>query len=477
MRNYLITIFILFVGNTVTMANTMLFNCDEPRAKVDLDVNNVRAILLNGGDMFWDIFDTRNAGYEIPKGSGKHSSFASAISMSGLDAGGNLLTAAQTYRQRGNDFWPGPLNSQGQTNKAICKEWDKMFLVYGTEIRDVIDKRNISYNIFKWPSIYAPFYDKNADGIYDPSLGDYPILDINNPRLVPGQMVFWMFNDAGNRHTSYLNNTPMQVEVHATAYAFTSNEYNALNNTTFYKYKIINKSPFAYFDYRVGMFMDHDLGNPADDYSGCDVSRELFYTYNNGSFDQIYGINPPAFGIQVLNSDKNDNGEKLGMGSFLVHNIKPDPGIPNDDRSPIILHRIMRGLWDDGSIVAYGTPKGIGNSNPCKFMFPENTDPEGRPYWVETLSLSVISDRKITVSTNSKTLLPGAITYFEHAMVWAQDTQTSKLQSVEKLKLTADTILNAYKSNFNLITTGMKNIYSKLNIYPNQVLNTFILII
>lgn len=446
------------------MANTTVFNCNEPSAKVDLDVNNVRAILLNSGDMFWDIFASRNAGYEIPKGSGKHSTFATALWLSAFDDMGNLYTAGQTYRQRGIDFWPGPINNNAQTNANICREWDKMFSVYGTEINDVISKKNISYNIFKWPSEYAPFFDVNSDGIYDPSVGDYPIIDVKRQNATPGQMVFWIINDAGNRHTAYASNFKMGIEIHTTAYAFASQASEAINNSTFYKYKIFNKSIATYYDFRVGTFMNSILGLNDDDYMGCDVPRELFFTYNADDFDENYGYNPPAIGIKMLNTGKNDNAEKLGMGSFMYFYLPEGPTIGDLFNDPELLNSYMRGFWPDKSIISYGTSSGIGNNNPCKFMYPGNTDPLGRPNWVETRTSG---DRRMISSTNGKTFDPGEVTEFEFSVAWARDNISSNMMSVDKLKRTSDTIQNYYNTNFNLISTGIQKQYSELSIYPN----------
>lgn len=48
-----------------------------------LDINNVNAGVANRGDMHWDIFgnnnNNQNSTYEVPKGSGKHSSYISAL--------------------------------------------------------------------------------------------------------------------------------------------------------------------------------------------------------------------------------------------------------------------------------------------------------------------------------------------------------------------------------------------------------------
>jgi hypothetical protein len=84
---------------------------------IDLDINNVRAHLMTGGDMWWDI-DKGIASYEIPKGSGKHSQFAASCWIGGFDKQGQLKVAAQTYRQDGNDYWPGALDVNGKITRA-----------------------------------------------------------------------------------------------------------------------------------------------------------------------------------------------------------------------------------------------------------------------------------------------------------------------------------------------------------------------
>jgi len=76
-----------------------------------LDINQVNARLYNGADMFWDL--TSDAKYEVPANSGLNSAFASSIWIGGLDQTGNLHTAAQTYRQSGNDFFIGPYRTTG----------------------------------------------------------------------------------------------------------------------------------------------------------------------------------------------------------------------------------------------------------------------------------------------------------------------------------------------------------------------------
>ena len=82
--------------------NKVAAACSPATASTDLDVNNVRAKILSGGDMWWDL---NNAKYEIPKGSNKTSLFSGALWIGGVDQGGQLKVAAMTYRQTGNDFY------------------------------------------------------------------------------------------------------------------------------------------------------------------------------------------------------------------------------------------------------------------------------------------------------------------------------------------------------------------------------------
>ena len=92
--------------NNVTY-NRVAAMCSPSSSQTDMVVNNVRATILGGGDMWWNLSDDQ---YEIPKGGGINSLFAGSLWIGGVDAGGQLRVAAMTYRQSGNDFWPGPLD-------------------------------------------------------------------------------------------------------------------------------------------------------------------------------------------------------------------------------------------------------------------------------------------------------------------------------------------------------------------------------
>ena len=84
-----IALFMLFfIFLTKYSSAQQVGNCNPPSAMIDLDINNVKAGLMNGGDMWWDLVG--NAKYEVPKGGGVHSLFASALWLGGIDNKGIL---------------------------------------------------------------------------------------------------------------------------------------------------------------------------------------------------------------------------------------------------------------------------------------------------------------------------------------------------------------------------------------------------
>ena len=110
-------------------------DCTPSQAMTDLNINNVRTTIMGGGDMWWNLSDAR---YEIPKNSNKHSMFAGALWIAGIDAGEQLKAAAMTYRQSGNDFWTGPLDENGDISAETCENYDKHFSITRQEVDEFI---------------------------------------------------------------------------------------------------------------------------------------------------------------------------------------------------------------------------------------------------------------------------------------------------------------------------------------------------
>ncbi len=471
-------LFFLVLPSVVYSTN---IECVQPNASVDLDINNIRAKLQNGGDLFWDpfaIIDSNLYSFEVPKGSGKHSSFSNAIWFSGIDQSNNLHVSAQTYRQFANAYWPGPLDEMGSTTINECQIWNKVFNVYGQEIIEHKRDRNENYNIYKWPGEYAPYFDLNSDGIYDPSVGDYPLISQSMTEVVPGQMAFWIFNDVGMQLNSELNKSFLRFEIHALAYAFQSDR-EVLNNTIFLKYKLINKSLNDYNNFKFSFFHDFDIGNHTDDYSGCDLStntrgvkRNLAYVYNSDAIDGFYikpnyGAAPPAIGLITFESNKSSSMMfNNNIESIIVYDTEcvacPDP-ISIDE----YIRRLMNGRTSANLNFRYGTEKGIGTTGDITmFTFPGDTDPNGKPAWYETGTPMIQPYNLSTIGLS--TFQPGEVREVDYAVVWARDTPGTNLSSLNKLRLSSDTVIDAYNAFFKDYVLNVKNEESVMySIYPN----------
>jgi hypothetical protein len=161
-----------------------------------INVNNINASVLVHGDMWWNP-TLENAHCYFPAGSPASISFVSTLWMSGNDAAGGLHVAAQTYRQNGNDYWPGPLDAGDTLTYHTSHDWAKIWKINRTDIQyfqgvSVHDITNTPPAILSWPAKgnanaagnagamltitnnMAPFVDINHNGIYEPLLGDYP---------------------------------------------------------------------------------------------------------------------------------------------------------------------------------------------------------------------------------------------------------------------------------------------------------------
>ena len=104
----------------------VMAGCSAAQSSAELAVNNVRTIIYSGSDMWWDLFGSGNSYYVIPKVEEKakwiSSNFAGNVWFGGLDLGGQLKVAAQTYRQNGIDFWTCPLSTvDSSITSDVCQ--------------------------------------------------------------------------------------------------------------------------------------------------------------------------------------------------------------------------------------------------------------------------------------------------------------------------------------------------------------------
>lgn len=529
-------------------------NCSPATAKLTMEFNDVKALIEQGGSMF----QNRQAGvssYEVPKGSGLHVIFAGALWMGGTDVNGQLKLAALRYRQ-GNDFWPGPLTANigsGNYNPGgpvgddavrdfgdanidpnECMAFDKFFTIRKAEIirfniwfectegivtegcEDITDPTNDELNrIYGWPAHgdisknqdywLAPFYDRDGNGAYDPAAGDHPWYDDILGRddvecgidrritLFGDETHWWVFNDKGNIHTE-TNGDPIGMEIRAQAFAFATND--EVNRMTFYNYELINRGTQTLYNTYFSQYLDADVGNYADDYTGCDVSRGLGYMFNGDLFDQAdggrpgYGDNPPAIGCDFfegpyqdadgidnvgpyLDGDNNlvtptvqqaiagngivykgigigysdgiiDN-ERFGMRRFTYYTSTSQYPY-NDPQNAAEYYNFMKGAWANGSEMFFGGLGYEGSTGvtniPSDYMFPGDSDPlnwatggtDPGFLWDESTNNNPAGDRRFVQSAGPFTLRPGAVNNITVGLVYGRGSEGNLFSSVNAMK-------------------------------------------
>ena len=453
--------------------------CLPSTSSSELDINNVRALIHNGGDMWWDLVS--NPRYEIPKVSNpsdaRHALFSGSLWIGGIDNSGLLRLAAQTFRE-GSDFWPGPLrvNGSADTEQDICLKWDRHFKINRTEIDEFLASGTISAGIRNWPAInedaaagdferfLAPFHDENKDLEYNPDDGDYPVVRITSPTcaggssdILPNQFIWWVINDNGDVHTSS-GGQPLGVEIQMTAFAYSAS--NAVNDMTFYQEKVFNRSTLSLNNTYMGQWTDADLGVAQDDFAGCDTVRLLAFVYNADNADVPlslgYGSSPPAIGIDFFQGpfadpldgvDNDRDGideqvERIPMERFVYYNN--DASLVGNPSQATQYYNYLIGRWRDGadmvddrdpaSGIVNGYPDpGDGPGNPTDYMFPDypgvscaftayGTSNSNK--WGESENgsqVGVPADKRLLQSAGPFTLRPGAFNELIVGVVWARD--------------------------------------------------------
>ena len=479
-----------------------------------LDINNVRAGITNRGDMHWDLGGAKNALYEVPKGSKRSTNFATALWIGGLDNSNQLHGAAQTYRQSGVDFWSGPLDTISATiDTTTSVNYNKIWKVSYTDINNFITAFNsgsvvATPDMLTWPAHgmgnnsrnLAPFVDRNNDGLYNPNDGDYP-------KIKGDQALYYIYNDKLAVHSTSF--TPMGIEVQGMAYAYGCPSVTSgkpeLSYTTFYDYKIINRSSNNYHNVYVGMWSDIDIGYYNDNYVGSNVSDNYAFGINGDSFDDNYsgtlgyGSYLPAQGVNIVKGplanlldgiDNNNNGiidevaEDCKLTKFINYKL-PIPSVtPMTD--PVIgqdYYNYMRGIWKDGTPLTCGG-NGYGGSINTSWTYsgdpnnnPINTDPNNVcSYWTEISTANAVGDRRMVLGSGPFTLNSGQMQEVEYAFVTSFDSSIAgnNIISLAKLKTDIQKINTFYnqvnKPNcFQAITVGVKEVVKQndFTLFPN----------
>jgi hypothetical protein len=411
--------------------------------------------------------------------------------MSGYDAGSNLHVSAQMYRQNGNDYWPGPIDSTtGVLDSATSSLWNKIWKVNRTTVdsfrvdTNVHTTTNTPQSILRWPgkgNTYAtgfanmpltitrdmaPFVDRNGNGVYEPLLGEFPAIKGD-------QTLWWIVSDKGPSHNES-NGLPLGVEIHNMAYGYKRG--TLIDNVIYYDYKIVNRSANNYTNFRIGQFSDMDMGTPSDDYVGFDSSHRMGIIYNGGPFDTVYSTNIPMAGITMIILPGDAGTSYVPAGSFLYfNNDATTTGNPVFDFE---YNGYLRSLNKAGIHIAndYTSPgiptSGFSGGPFTNYVFPG--DPSDSTKWSECASGNMPGDRRFVITSNDFTLNAGASQRVVMALVTTNQSTSNACGAAslnfDGIKVVADTAWGIF---FNpppdTLVTGVSvnPIANNVRIYPN----------
>ena len=458
--------------------------CSPATAHAMLDVNNVHARVNNGGDMWWDLLG--NAKYSVPSGDSANALFAGALWIGGLDQNDELHVAAQTYRQNGNDYFPGLLDANGNVAPSTCSDFDRIWQVYGYEIDQVIALWNngggnmlpqdqIPADVLQWPGKgnpynpivgdgnLAPFFDRDGDNAYDPTQGDYPLVECGSGYA--DQMIWWVFNDKGNAHGE-TGGEPLGVEVQAMAYAYNT---PALNQQTFYCYKITNKSANTYHDIYAGLWVDPDVCSLGAKYVGSDSSQNMGIVYSRYEPDLScnqgngYGDQPPLLGFKILKGLASDPDAPPMTHSMFY---SADFSVTGNPQEPQQYYGYLKSEFKDGEHLTRDGD-GYSGSIPTNYAFPDSPDDQFG-FSECTADSSIGSGRHFIVSSGPGIMQPGESRVLNCVVLFVQPpVGTFPCPSLSALTQQAGLVQRFYDD----VPDPRFNTLPEISIYPNPAVS------
>jgi len=426
-----------------------------PVLQKSFEPNTISTYFWNTG-VFNQNHNTGNQpGFMWPRNSNKFCIFTTGLNIAAL-VNDSLRMASVSYK---GEYYTGYMNGGLPYN-------DTNFRIYKVTLGDNASNNPDYANWGVMVPFGAPYYDVNHNGQYDPGI-DTP--GVRNAQ----QTIFICMTDGFTEmHTpseGFGGGTlPLKADLRLTAWGYT---FPGFEDVQFIKFQIINKNVSSWTHTFSGLFADPDVGDPMDDYIGCDTSRKLCYCYNGENIDLVYGLAPPAVGFLLLKGLVNHGvipNANIGLTSFIdikssgssTSQCEWDPS-PGADKA----YNRLKGLKNDGS--SYLNPL-VYPRIPTKFLF--TGDPETNTGWTQTKGRisNCGTDTGIFTpppSSNDARLLMGMGA--ENFTMNSGDTQTivisqllsrgsSNLNSVTKLKQLANTVSIYYNSglSFNYSVSG-----------------------
>jgi hypothetical protein len=172
----------------------------------------------------------------------------------------SIIRASILKNNNENDFTYGPLSI---TASKVDSQWDRVPIVKQNIIEEhILRYKESGYipneNILNWPcnapfpsrNILASFADWNANLIYEPLLGEYPILSGN-------QSAYLVYNDWHANRTAIVSN-PIGLEIKHEVYTKENNPL--LFHSSFHRVLVTNKNTINFKALKLGIYLESNIG-------------------------------------------------------------------------------------------------------------------------------------------------------------------------------------------------------------------------
>ncbi|MGB0868450.1 MAG: T9SS type A sorting domain-containing protein [Flavobacteriales bacterium] len=400
-----------------------------------MSVNNLTINASSDGTIHYDgLFSTS----QMPSGDSLTCNFLENLWMGGIDENAELRLAGQTYRQGGSDFWPGPVgdtydqdfettyNNVWHLKKVDIENHRLNYSSIGYIVPDDIANWPANGNVSNGENLrLAPFSDINNNDIYEPELGDFPLIRGD-------EAMFIIYNDQRENHGSS-GGQKIKAEIHLMIYAYDTDDFN--KNVYYMHYDIYNRNQtLSFSNFTVSNFNDFDLGLAWDDFNGTHVTENMVYVYNGDSIDEDnYGQNPPIYATKLLNMDMTssisfNNSSNLFNGS---------PGLYYD------YFNYMKGKWKTGGSIINPIDSSITN-----FILPGDSDTTNQANWSEINLGNVPGDRRMLLTTNITNFSPDQPICLDYAGIYVRDTTVFGLDQIESLVNVSQQVQNFYDNQY-----------------------------
>lgn len=332
------------------------------------NINNLRAEVCDNGSLFQN-YNVRNR-LTVNNTGGQCIMFEAQLWFA-ANAGSNTYTALQTdYVPQSrplstSDYSAGPV-SNDYTDPNYTSRYQRIWQVRKSDIDyHITHFQDPGYRVHSviedWPAHgdtnrgeafnLAPFHDFNGNGLYEPTLGDYP--------LIRGDEAIYIIYNDEHRTNPNTDNNGLGLEIHMMLYAFDEPSQYHLFNSLFLYYRVINRSNRTYENFHSNFYKGITLGNPNDDLIGSDSTRAMIYTYNLDTIDPGWG----AFGAypgSVTVFDPESIANRAMLHHTTISDVDTNASYP---RNKTDYYNFNRGLWKDGTPLRLDNPSGLLDTN------------------------------------------------------------------------------------------------------------------